>query len=215
MNKTLSGTLTVLCVALAVVLLGTASVAQDVYQVNYYANANTGYAPTATVYIDNPGYGPQPTGYGYLCAMVYVFTYDQQMAECCGCSESPNDLNTLSVDYDLTSNPLTSTVPTTGVIKIVSAPYPGFCDPTSPYVPTPDLRAWATHIQNPVDVGAPAQPYGYFPITETQFLDAPLSGAELSALQSQCAFIGILGSGHGLCSCGNEARPLQRKPKKK
>ena len=204
MNKTLSGTLTVLCVALAVVLLGTVSVAQDVYQVNYYANANIGYAPDATVYIDNPGYGPQPTGYGYLCAMVYVFTYDQQMAECCGCSESPNDLNTLSVDYDLTSNPLTSTIPVTGVIKIVSAPYPGFCDPTSPYVPTPDLRAWATHVQSS----------GPYAITETPFLDAPLSGAELSALQSQCAFIGILGSGHGLCSCGNEARPAQRKSKK-
>ena len=204
MNKTLSGTLTVLCVALAVVLLGTVSVAQDVYQVNYYANANIGYAPDATVYIDNPGYGPQPTGYGYLCAMVYVFTYDQQMAECCGCGESPNNLDTLSVNSDLTSNPLTSTTPVTGVIKIVAAPDPGFCDPTSPYVPTPDLRAWATHIQSAA--GA---------ITETQFLDAPLSGAELSALQSQCAFIGILGSGHGVCTCGSGySKPVSGKKKK-
>src|SRR5271166_2203664 len=106
MNKTLSGTLTVLCVALAVVLLGTVSVAQDVYQVNYYANANIGYAPDATVYIDNPGYDPQPSAYRYPCAIVYVLTYDQEMAQSCGCSETTNDLNALSVDYDLTSNPL-------------------------------------------------------------------------------------------------------------
>src|SRR5271166_5158404 len=199
MNKKLRGTFTVLCVALAVVLLGTVAVAQDVFQVNYYANAQSA-GPDATVYIDNPG----AANYTNLCAMIYVFTYDQQMAECCGCGESPNNLDTLSVNSDLTSNPLTSTTPTTGVIKIVAAPDPGFCDPTSPYVPTPDLRAWATHIQSS----------GPYAITETPFLDAPLSGAELSALQSQCAFIGILGSGHGLCSCGNEARPAQRKSKK-
>jgi len=211
MKKTLCRSLTVLCVALAVVLLGTVSVAQDVYQVNYYANAQTMCAPSATVYIDNPGYGPQPAGYGYLCAMIYVFTYDQQMAECCGCGESPDNLDTLDVNSDLTSNPLTSTTPTTGVIKIVSAPDPGFCDPTSPYVPTPDLRAWATHIQSQCIY----QDNSGYAITETPFLDAPLSGAELAALQSQCAFIGILGSGHGQCTCGSGyTKPTTKKKKK-
>ena len=211
MNKTLCRTLPVLCVALAVVLLGTVAVAQDVYQVNYYANAQTSGEPDATVYIDNPG----ANNFGYVCAMVYVFTYDQQMAECCGCGESPNNLDTLSVNSDLTSNPLTSTTPVTGVIKIVSAPDPGFCDPTSPYVPTPDLRAWATHIQY-VPVPAPAGTYYGYPITETRFLDASLSGAELAALQSQCAFIGILGSGHGICTCGTGAlKPTKKGGKKK
>src|SRR5271157_6170895 len=201
MNKTLRGTLTVLCVALAVVLLGTVSVAQDVYQVNYYANANTLYAPDATVYIDNPG----AAAYTNLCAMIYVFTYDEQMAECCGCGETPNNLDTLSVNYDLTSNPLTSVVPTTGVIKIVSAAINNLpCDPTANVTPTPDLRAWATHIQN-----------YYGTVTETPFLDATLSIQELAALQSQCAFIGILGSGHGVCSCGTGyLKPTPKKKKK-
>src|SRR5271157_4084435 len=133
-------------------------------------------------------------------AMVYVFTYDEQMAECCGCGETPNNLDTLSVDYDLTANPLTSVVPTTGVIKIVSAAINNFpCDPTANVTPTPDLRAWATHIQ-------------YDAITETQFLDATLSAQELAALQSQCAFIGILGSGHGVCQCGTGAvKPAAKK----
>src|SRR5271157_3644700 len=202
MNKTLCRTLPVLCVALAVVLLGTVSVAQDVFQVNYYANAQSA-APDATVYIDNPG----AANYTNLCAMIYVFTYDEQMAECCGCGESPNNLDTLSVDSDLTSNPLTSTIPGTGVIKIVSAAINNFpCDPTAGVTPTADLRAWATHIQ-----------YGgkYAAITETQFLDAFLSPQELAALQSQCAFIGILGSGHGICTCGTGATTTTPKKKAK
>src|SRR5271157_243830 len=203
MNKKLRGTLTVLCLALAVVLLGTVAVAQpDTYQVNYYANAQSA-SPDPTVYIDNPG----AANYTNLCAMIYVFTYDEQMAECCGCGESPNNLDTLSVDNDLTYNPLTSTVPTTGVIKIVSATVNNApCDPTANVTPTPDLRAWATHIQ-----------YGgkYAAITETQFLDATLSAGELAALQSQCAFIGILGSGHGVCSCGTGATTTTPKKKAK
>ena len=201
MNKKLRGTFTVLCVALAVVLLGTVAVAQDVFQVNYYANAQSA-GPDATVYIDNPG----AANYTNLCAMIYVFTYDEQMAECCGCGQSPNDLDTLSVNSDLTSNPLTSTVPSTGVIKIVSAAINNNpCDPTAGVTPTPDLRAWATHIQYS----------GPYAITETAFLDAPLSPTELANLQSQCAFIGILGSGHGICTCGSGAIAPKKKANKK
>src|SRR5271157_346645 len=191
MNKTLRGTLTVLCVALAVVLLGTVSVAQDVYQVNYYANANTLYAPDATVYIDNPG----AAAYTNLCAMIYVFTYDEQMAECCGCGETPNNLDTLSVNYDLTSNPLTSTIPQNGVIKIVSALVNNApCDPTANVTPTPNLREWATHVQNKVGAS--------YPITESEFSDSALDPTELANLQAQCSFINILGSGSGICTCG-------------
>jgi hypothetical protein len=169
MKKTLCRSLPVLCVALAVVLLGAVSFAQDVYSVNYYSNAITTGVPDGTVRIDNPG-----ETYGTLCAMVYVFAPDQQMAECCGCAESHNDLNTLSA-------------------AVNGAP----CDPTTNVTPTPDLRAWVTHIQN-VDIQT-----GLNPITETESLDASLSAGELAALQSQCSFINILGSGHGICTCGN------------
>jgi hypothetical protein len=198
MNKPLCSTLPILCVALAVVLLGTVSVAQDVFQINYYTNAQTMGAPSASVYIDNPG----ADHYAYLCAMIYVFTPDQQMAECCGCSQSPNNLDTLSVNSDLTSNPLTGVLPKTGVIKIVSAPLPsGGCNAGASFTPTPDLRAWATHIQNFIPFGN--SPYSYWPITEDEFQDASLSSAELGALQGQCSFIQVLGSGHGLCTCGS------------
>jgi hypothetical protein len=186
MKKTLS----VLCVALAVVLLGTVSVAQDYYSVNYFSNANTAGAPSATVRIDNPG-----LTYATQCAMIYVHTSDQQMTECCGCSETPNGLRTLDVNGDLGSNPLTGVLPVTGVIKIIAATVNGApCDPTTNVTPNANLRAWGTHVQNAVA--------GAFPITETAFSDSNLSAAELSAEQAQCFYIGLLGSGKGVCTCG-------------
>jgi hypothetical protein len=162
----------------------------DVYKLNYFANNVTG-APDATVRIDNPG-----LTYGNLCAMVYVFDQDQQMTECCGCVETHNGLRTISVHNNLLSNPLTGVVSTAGVIKIVSAAVNNSpCDPTTNVTPTTNLRAWATHIQNVVGTA--------YPITETEFIDSPLGATELANLQAQCAFIGILGSGHGVCSCGS------------
>jgi hypothetical protein len=163
--------------------------AQDVYKLNYFAN-NWGAAPDATVRIDNPG-----LTYGNLCAMVYVFDNDQQLTECCGCVETHNGLRTLSVRRNLTSNPLTGVVSTNGMIKIVSAAVNNSpCDPSANVSPKANLRAWVTHIQNPVGVA--------YPITETEFSDSTLGATELANLQAQCAFIGILGSGHGICKCG-------------
>src|SRR6202047_4836055 len=163
--------------------------AQDVYKLNYFSN-NAGTAPDATVRIDNPG-----LTYGNLCAMVYVFDADQQLTECCGCVETHNGLRTLSVRKDLTSNPLTGRVSTNGVIKIVSAAVNNSpCDPTANVSPKANLRVWNTHIQNPVGAA--------FPITETESSDSTLGATELANLQAQCAFINILGSGQGVCSCG-------------
>jgi hypothetical protein len=161
----------------------------DVFKVNYFAN-NCGAAPDATVRIDNPG-----LTYGNLCAMIYVFDADQQLSECCGCVASHNGLRTLSVRKDLTSNPLTGKVSMTGVIKVVAAAVNNSpCDPTANVTPTANLRIWATHIQNKVGTA--------YPITETASSDSTLGATELANLQAQCAFIAILGSGQGTCSCG-------------
>jgi hypothetical protein len=188
--KQLSRILPVLVVALLVLGIGSGiAMAQDVYKVNYFSN-NAAPAPDATVRIDNPG-----LTYGNLCAMVYVFDFDQQLTECCGCVETHNGLRTLSVRRDLTSNPLTGRVSNNGVIKVVSAAVNNSpCDPTSNVKPTPNLRVWVTHIQNPVGAA--------FPITETESSDSTLGATELANLQAQCAFINILGSGQGVCSCG-------------
>jgi len=163
--------------------------AQDVYKVNYFSN-NAAPAPDATVRIDNPG-----LVYGNLCAMIYVFDADQQLTECCGCAETHNGLRTLSVRSNLTSNPLTGVVSRNGVIKIVSAAVNDSpCDPTSNVKPTANLRAWVTHVQNAVGTA--------WPITETESSDSTLGATELANLQAQCAFVNILGSGQGICSCG-------------
>jgi len=181
---------------LALVIVGLVSIgagvasAQDVYKLNYFANNGVGTAPDATVRIDNPG-----LTYGNLCAMVYVFDADQQLTECCGCVETHNGLRALSVRRDLTSNPLTGVLSTNGVIKIVSAAVNNSpCDPTSNVTPKANLRAWGTHIQNAVGTA--------WPITETEYSDSTLGATELANLQAQCAFVNILGSGHGICSCG-------------
>jgi hypothetical protein len=185
--------LTFLAIALVTLSLLTAGLgvasAQDVFRVNYFSN-NAAPAPDATVRIDNPG-----LTYGNLCAMIYVFDADQQLSECCGCVETHNGLRTLSVRTDLTKNPLTGVVSRNGVIKIVSAAVNNSpCDPSTNVTPTANLRAWGTHIQNAVGTA--------YPITETEFSDSTLGATELANLQAQCAFIGILGSGQGICSCG-------------
>jgi copper(I)-binding protein len=163
----------------------------DTLKVDYFANANTAGAPDGTVRIDNPG-----TSGGGLCAAIFVFDVNQEMSECCSCYVSPDGLRTLSVNTDLTSNPLTGVVLNTGVIKIVSTfayPNKSCPTPTNPtlLVPTPAVRAWATHIQN-----------SNFTVTETNSQDATLSATEQADLQTQCRSIHSVGSGAGICSCG-------------
>jgi len=189
--KPLCRILPVLVVALLVLGIGSGiAMAQDVYKVNYFSNADTAGAPDGTVRIDNPG-----LTYGNLCAMIYVFAADQQLTECCGCLETHNGLRTLSINTNLTSNPLTGVFPVNGVIKVVSAAVNNSpCDPTSNVTPRANLRVWATHIQNKVGAA--------YPITETESSDSTLGATELANLQAQCAFIGILGTGQGVCSCG-------------
>ena len=188
--KPLRTVLPVLVIALLVLCLGSGvAMAQDVFRINYFSN-NVAGAPDATVRIDNPG-----LTYGNLCAMIYVFDADQQLSECCGCVETHNGLRTLSVKTNLTSNPLTGVVSKTGVIKVVSAAVNNSpCDPTANVAPKANLRVWATHIQNPVGSA--------YPVTETESSDSILGATELANLQAQCAFVGILGSGQGICSCG-------------
>jgi hypothetical protein len=190
MKNPICRTLYVLSMALVIVGLvtvgaGVASAQTDVYRLNYFSN-NTGPFTDEFVRIDNPG-----LTYGNLCAMIYVFDNDQQLTECCGCVETHNGLRTLSVRRNLTSNPLTGRVSNNGVIKIISAAINNSpCDATANVAPRPNLRAWGTHVQNNGVV------------TETEFTDSALGATELANLQAQCAFVNILGSGQGICSCG-------------
>lgn len=182
----------VICTVLASLLLvtGTAIAGDapgkfappDTLRVDYFSNANTSGAPDGTVHIINPG-----TTYATICADIFVFDDHQEMSECCSCSLSPNSIRTLSVNTDLTSNPLTGKLLSHGAIKIVSST----CGDPAKLNPTPALKSWATHIQN-----------SRFTITEGESQMATLSQGEIAALDQQCAGIELDGSGSGICSCG-------------
>jgi hypothetical protein len=159
----------------------------DTLKVDYFANANTAGAPDATVRITNPN-----TYQGNICASIFVFDANQEMSECCSCLQTPDGLQTFSVNANLTNNPLTGVILTGGLIKIVSTePVAGVCPLPVKFTPVAAIRAWATHIQN-----------SNFSITETASQDATLSSAEVSRLEGECSAINTDGSGAGICSCG-------------
>ena len=141
----------------------------------------------ATIRITNTG----STGLN-LCAMVYVFDQDQQMAECCGCVISPDGLRTFSLSKDFLGNPLTGVSPVAGSVTIVTADYMSnpSCNAAS-ITPSGIGIAWTTHLQNPQSS-----------TTEVPLSFTSLSSTLSSALQAQCSFIQQLGAGQGICGCG-------------
>ncbi|HLV88393.1 MAG TPA: Ig-like domain-containing protein [Candidatus Sulfotelmatobacter sp.] len=171
--------------------------------VSYFSNAHTAGFADATIRLTNPGLSG-----GDLCADVYVFDQDQQLSECCACQMSPDGLLTLSVNSDLTGNPLTGVKSTAGVIKIVSAELSSgaTCDPTV-VKPDANLIAWSSNVQAPAS--------SRFAITENPFQLAPLGNDELAALQNQCASASALGSGQGICTCGATSAPQRRNADKR
>ncbi|HXZ78827.1 MAG TPA: hypothetical protein VEG30_02785 [Terriglobales bacterium] len=178
--------------------LATAQGISDVYQVSYFSNRYSGTTGNnyldQTVRIINPGEQGTPLAKseGTVCADIYVFDAGQEMIECCSCPITANGLLTLSVNWELTGNPLTGfPPPSDGVIKLVSDNGSN-CDPTSP-VPTVDLRAWTTHLQAPDGSRLVA--------TESEFQFAALQQDELQFLGLACSFVQYLGSGRGTCSC--------------
>ncbi len=186
---------------LALALCTASAFAQaDTLKQDYFANANTAGATDATVRVSNPG----TYASGNICASFFVFDPMQELTECCSCLQTPDGLGTLSVNTDLTNNPLTGVTLTTGKIAIVSTtPINGVCPlpynfsvclpsaSTSGACAAPAIRAWATHIQN-----------GNFAVTETPSQDATLSAGEARRLAQQCYAIKLVGSGKGVCSCG-------------
>lgn len=191
MSRTRMAVLCTLVASLAL-FVGTAS-AQSNYTVDYFANANTTGAPDATTRIINPG--SSTVGAGDLCADIYVFDANEELSECCSCLTTPDGLLTLSVNTDLTANPLTGVSLSTGVIKVVSAyttivgGQPTCPLPTKPAPANTGLNSWTTHIQN-----------ASFAITETGAQNAVLSESEDGRLASECRSIAKVGSGKGVCA---------------
>ena len=155
--------------------------------INYFFNANTHGAPDGTLRITNPG----TAAGGNLCADIFVFDTNQELSECCSCMTTPDDLLTLSLNTDLTGNPLTAKLLATGMITIVPATtQAGACPLPTTVTPEPVLQSWSTHIQSSSG----------FPATETEGQAAGLSAQNVTVLERQCAAIESLGSGRGVCA---------------
>jgi len=189
--------ITVFACMLALVLCAGYAVAQtapppDTLKVDYFGLSNS-EAYDNTFRIINPG-----TAGGGLCASIYVFDPYQEMSECCSCAISPDGLLSLSVNYNLTGNPLTGVVLNYGVVKVVSSAEKGGTCPTYPssLTPTAGLRSWMTHVQ----LSSVNEVY-FETTTETASQDATLSAAEVKRLQSECYAIQLDGSGKGHCTC--------------
>lgn len=156
------------------------------FHTDYFSYANaTGY-PDATVSLSNTNLDGNN-----ICAMIYVFDQNEAMTECCGCSASIDDLRTLSVNNDLTANPLTGRLSTRGTFKIV--PADSLSNPTcnpSTITAGGELDAWTLHLQSPTAM------------SESTFPSMVFTSAEQSFLQDTCAAIQELGTGQGICTCG-------------
>lgn len=188
----------------------------SVYELTYFDN-NLQNAPLSpgTIFILNPGLtgspisgntdnipdpmlqilpgGPVMTFEGTLCANIYVFDDVQEMLECCACPLTANGPLIIPME-ELMDNPLT-VLPRRGVIKVISSIPDPLCDPTDLSQPTPELRSFATHLQNDSRViGTPL-----FSLTEERFALAPLSAIEQNDLGQICAFVRYLGTGRGRC----------------
>jgi hypothetical protein len=189
--------LPVLAIALVIAAVSGVASAQGVdgpFTINYYSNNTTAGAPAGTLRFGNDG---AAGGSGAtLCANIYVYAADQQLAECCSCPVTANGLIEENIKTNLLSNPLTRVTPNQGLIKIV-ATVAGACDADDIVTLATGLNAWTTHIENKVGTA--------FPVSVTQNLPSTLSAGELATLESDCAFAERLGSGAGICTCNPEA----------
>ncbi len=147
-----------------------------------------------------------------LCAMIYVFDDDQEMGECCGCPITPNQLETFSVKYELTSNwGLAINDADSGIVQIVSGMQNnagscnpahgcnGGCDPTKPDIPSTSLIGSISRGQ---------EISGTLGITEVPLQnDGPAGTVESAYLPNQCASLIGNDTGAGVCTCAAPPTP--------
>ena len=170
------------------------TVAATTYLIRYFSNLNVG---DSVINLANSGANLVAGAPSSICANVYTFAPDEQEISCCSCEITVNGLQSLSVINDLISNVLTPSVPTSVTVELSATTVPATgCDATTAGTPATGLRAWGTDLH-----AAPTTPVSY-QVTETPFLTSNLTVAQVKANAELCHFIGVLGSGFGICkSC--------------
>jgi len=183
-----------------IAFIGTAA-AQSFYPIRYDNNVGYGGTLEQLVRIINVGKlgTPVTSPVGDVCANIYVFDANQEMVACCSCRVTPDGMASAAVGNQLTSNPLTGSVPMSGVIEILPIPAgPQTCSPIAPFS-TPDgslVDISATHIEV-------ANGLGY--VTETAVQSVAITSQQTSFLNNACLFVQFLGNsaGKGGCGCSN------------
>jgi len=187
----------ILLVVLATLLFSTVAFATDdgAFAIKIFTNVST--SSDTAVHLSNSGsyWGVNGTGdpqQGYICANIYVFSYDEQLQSCCSCPLSPNSIHGLSVANDLVTNTLTGRPLSNIVLKIVA---------TGPVVVGTSRTCNASYTL-PVEGGlvAEAKVAGGVDI---DFLSATLGATELNRARTLCGFIQEDGSGPGICALMN------------
>ena len=187
-----------------------ATIPPDAFIIRYAANLTAG---DSVIDITNTGAnGASLTGPGFggaagnICVNVYAFSPDEQLVSCCSCLITPNGLVSLSVNQDMVSNTLTGVRPNSIVVKLLNtgaaANFTGTnCTNSAALAGTPafplagGVLAFGTTLHAGVAAGA-------FNLTETPFIRATLSPAELASITNRCTNIIGNGSTFGICrSC--------------
>jgi len=182
-------------VAVALMLGGTASAQNNsAYFVTYFSNAlHSDAAPDSTVRVINDG----STG-ANLWASFYVFDDSQELQECCSCAVTPDGLTSESMNNNLTGNPLTGRLKSTGVIKMISSSVAAG-GPNFTNKPASGLRVWATHVQRVTPTS------GGYRISESMGAASNLASSEETLLETLCFYVNLLDGGRqGICSCTPE-----------
>ena len=182
----------------------------DAFIIRYAANLTAG---DSVIDITNTGAnGASLTGPGFggavgnICVNVYAFSPDEQLVSCCSCLITPNGLVSLSVNQDMVSNTLTGVRPNSIVVKLLNtgaaANFAGTnCTNSAALAGTPafPLAGGVLAFGTTLHAGPAA---GAFNLTETPFIRATLSPAELASITSRCTNIVGNGSSFGICrSC--------------
>jgi hypothetical protein len=148
----------------------------------------------------NGGFDPNTGGGGNICVNVYTFDPQEEEIACCACLVTPDGLNSLSAKNDLIGNTLTSAIPSSVVIKLVSSTPAGdttgaltVCNPATVAGTTTGTLAWGTTLE-------PAVSPGTYGVINVPFLNGNLSPSEMSGLSTVCGFLQSNGSGFGICN---------------
>ena len=170
------------------------------YQISYASNLNLG---DSVVNVTNSGASAgsnvpivDANTYGDICANIYVYAPDRELAICCTCLVSPNSLHSWPISFG-PGNLLTN-VPEGGalssirathsvVIKLLATTAAGAGATLNDSCPHPSaplglaigMTAWATHA-HPTNTSQAA-------ITETLFAPASVSSGELGRLTGDCS----------------------------